>query len=288
MERWPWVCVTDQKLLCKEQDKHQGHTFKPVKDAAEKNKGKLRKALGDLVKENPAFDVLIQDQFAEIAKSEERSDVLQAQVSSQFEVLHQFLRKREEEIQRELEEKRKRSVSAMQRNLFDIQGKAADGQDKEVILWSALEIPRPDLFLQWWHDKGIPVTGRLNWFESEVKNLVVTPCSVSMGPYESHLLFFVWREMLQTIKPGLERLSIKDPGDFNLMVSPEGHSIRQADRIAIKNRKPSASTIQTFKTGRHWRTGESELSGTQDLPRRIGLYLDCEKQQVSFYNADTM
>ena len=46
----------------------------------------------------------------------------------------------------------------MQRNLFDIQGKAADGQDKEVILWSALEIPRPDLFLQVREDHTLTLT----------------------------------------------------------------------------------------------------------------------------------
>ena len=59
---------------------------------------------------------------------------------------------------RELEEKRKRSVSAMQQNLFDIQGKAADGQDKVVILKSALEIPRPDLFLQVREDHTLTLT----------------------------------------------------------------------------------------------------------------------------------
>ena len=40
-EKLKLFCMTDQKLactICKDQEKHQGHTFKPVDEAAKKNK----------------------------------------------------------------------------------------------------------------------------------------------------------------------------------------------------------------------------------------------------------
>ncbi|XP_062393601.1 tripartite motif containing 108 [Sardina pilchardus] len=344
-EKLKLFCESDQKLactICKEQDKHHGHVFKPVKEAADKSKGELKGALGFMMKENQTLSDLSQRQLAEIAQCEKRSAGLKTQVSSQFEALHQFLRKKEKELQAELEQKRGRSVTAMQRNLSDIQRRAVDGREKEVILRTALEIPKPDHFLQWWEDKGYPVLEGMKdkrdgqtKFRSTVKNLVVTPDPLTLGPYESHLPYFVWKEMLQTIRPGPERLSMKDPGDSYLKVSPEGHSVRQVDRSGgmYKSYNPGASTKQTFKSGRHyceldvggkqsWSVGlkvemtaklelpEKEIllhlkngggyvfshDGTEtpvsnapkDPPRRIGLYLDCDKQQVSFYDGDTM
>lgn len=47
----------------------------------------------------------------------------------------------------------------------------------------------------------VHICGRL---KSKVKNLVVTPDSVSMGPYETHMSYFVWKDVLQTIQPGNE------------------------------------------------------------------------------------
>ncbi|XP_064805840.1 nuclear factor 7, brain-like isoform X1 [Oncorhynchus masou masou] len=99
-EKLKLFCETDQRLvcvICRDGEKHRGHTFTPVKEAAEISKNVLRGALGFLVKENREMEGLNQQQASEIIKTKEKSKSLSAHISSCFEELHQFLRRREEE-----------------------------------------------------------------------------------------------------------------------------------------------------------------------------------------------
>ncbi|XP_036399099.1 nuclear factor 7, ovary-like [Megalops cyprinoides] len=119
-------------------------------------------------------------------------------------------------------------------------------REREQMLRSALHISESDRFQQWWISKGSSAVEELrnrggrargprgqaanDEFKSEAKGLCVTPHSPhspSLGPYDSHLQLFVWKEMLQVIKPVLTCVTLEDLHDPLLKVSAD--SVRHVE-----------------------------------------------------------
>ncbi|KAK2855151.1 hypothetical protein Q7C36_007020 [Tachysurus vachellii] len=349
-EKLKLFCETDQKLLCvvcRDGDKHRGHQFKPVKEAAQIIKGIVKGAVGFLVKENEQLNVMTQKHTTEITKTQMRSKELSAQISAQFKEMHHFLKKKEEEVKKQLEAKEQDAITILSKNTSVIKESLMEAKELECNFQTALEMNQPDLFLQWWNEKGFPITERMKTknnvtpdtkYESRVKGLNVIPHSFFLGPYETHLQFFVWKAMLGAVKPVPELLSIKDPGDSYLKVSPGRTSVRQADRQSnlYKDYNPGVISEESFQSGKHyWEievgdkfdwsigvktevgkksknsvtskdpkdvyfeliNGKGYMLSTNDeqipievkrKPRKIGLYLDCDRKQIYFYDADFM
>ncbi|TRY59468.1 hypothetical protein DNTS_017864 [Danionella cerebrum] len=347
-ERLKLFCETDQKLvclICRDGEKHQGHMFKPVEEAAEPRKNLMVEPLSFLAKENQDLQALIKKQSKEISKTEERSQQLSAQISAQFEEMHQFLKRKEDEVKKLLEKEEKDLIEKMKRNRAEIEEKLNVGREKEGVLHSVFETDQPDGFLQWWTDKGQEFVedmkekeskndgaSRTSKFRSTMDSLSLMPNSLFLGLHETHLQFIIWKEMLGSIKPVPDHNVIHDCHDPYLRVSSDGRSVIRTSKKGLflrhKDYRPLARTHKTFQTGQHywevdvgakqdWSVGfdggclsnlnkeiglhlrhdlgycikEYETVTEMDLtvkPHRIGLYLDCDRCQVCFYNAEDM
>ncbi|XP_072535146.1 E3 ubiquitin-protein ligase TRIM62-like [Salminus brasiliensis] len=337
-EKLKLFCETDQKLVCvvcRDGQKHRGHQFKPVKEAAQIVKEVLKGAIGFLTKENQELGDMTEKQAAEVTKTKMRSKSLSEQISAQFAELHQFLRKKEEEVKKELEADERNAVEAMCKNSSVIDERLTEGKETGSVFQAALEIAQPDRFLQWWNEKGLPVTERMKQkddlepeikYGSRVGDLSVIPHSLFLGPSETHLQFFVWKEMLGVIKPVPETPTIKDPADPYLKVAPGGAHVWQTVRKSniFKDYSPGVVSTETFGSGQHywevevgkkldWSVGVQgeKASGAylnlrhgkgytlsfdgdefpadvKGQPSKIGLYLDCQRKHMYFYNADDM
>uniref|UniRef100_UPI003AADD9E0 nuclear factor 7, brain-like n=1 Tax=Centroberyx gerrardi TaxID=166262 RepID=UPI003AADD9E0 len=225
-EKLKLFCETDQQLacvVCRDGEKHDGHKFKPVKEAATSLRQELEKGLENLPGDIRAIESLANTQREEITKTQETSRQLMAQISTQFEEMHQFLRKREDEIKKELQEKEREAVEKMNEKLNAMNTALSESRELEVKATSVLEIPDSERFLQSWTEDNTMMTPE-RLFRPRAKDLQVTCSSLCLGPYESHLQFFVWKEMLQVIKPRPELLSLKTD-NTGVTVSDDGRSL---------------------------------------------------------------
>ncbi|XP_071391290.1 nuclear factor 7, ovary-like [Centroberyx affinis] len=225
-EKLKLFCETDQQLacvICRDGEKHDGHKFKPIKEAATSLRQELEMGMENLPGDIHAIESLANTQREEITKTKETSCQLMSQISTQFEEMHQFLRKREDEIKKELQEKEREAVEKMSEKLNAMDTALSERRELEVKVTSVLEIQDSEWFLQSWTEDNTMMTPE-RLFRPRADDLQVAYSSLYLGPYESHLQFFVWKEMLQMIKPRAELLSLKRD-NTGVTVSDDGRSL---------------------------------------------------------------
>ncbi|XP_051806200.1 zinc-binding protein A33-like [Acanthochromis polyacanthus] len=225
-EKLKLFCVTEQQLtciICRDGEKHEGHKFKPIKEAAASQRKELETFVQDVIDDIHAIESLANTQREEMTKSKETSEQLMTQIGRQFEEMHQFLQRREDEIKNELKHKEEDGIEKMSHSLKSIETALSERKEMEVKATSILEISDSEKFLKsWTEDKSMMTTEDL--FRPRANELQVVNTSLSLGPYESHLQFFMWKEMLQVIQPRAEWLSLKRDSTV-LSVSDDGRRL---------------------------------------------------------------
>uniref|UniRef100_A0A3Q2CPZ2 Nuclear factor 7, brain-like n=1 Tax=Cyprinodon variegatus TaxID=28743 RepID=A0A3Q2CPZ2_CYPVA len=224
-------CVTDQQLtciICRDCEKHEGHKFKPIKEAAASIRKEVEAFLGKDFHDFSKIENLAKSQNEEIRKTKEKSQQLRTQISGQFQEMHQFLRRREDEIMNELNQKEADELKEMRDGLElgekmkaileiteedeimnELNQKEADelkemrdGLELGEKMKAILEITEPEILLKCWSEDNSMKT-------KNPLNLQLVNSSLSVGLYESHLQLFMWKEMLQVIQPKAKKLSFK-------------------------------------------------------------------------------
>ncbi|XP_018534691.1 nuclear factor 7, ovary isoform X3 [Lates calcarifer] len=225
-EKLKLFCVTDQQLaciICRDGERHEGHKFNPVKEAAASLRRELETGMEKLCGDIDATESLASTQREEITKTKKKSQQLMTQICRQFEEMHQFLRKREDEIKNDLKHREEDAVEKMSETLHTMETALSESRELEGRVTSALEIKDPERFLKCWSEENNRKTPE-HLFRPRADELQVVNTALCLGPYESHLQFFVWKEMLQVIQPRAELLSLKRKST-DLIVSDDGRCI---------------------------------------------------------------
>ncbi|KAF6726048.1 Zinc-binding protein A33 [Oryzias melastigma] len=210
-EKFKLFCLTDLQLaciICRDGEKHEGHKFKPIKEASQSLRSNLETFLQRAAEDINATKQLTKAQRENIKETREKSKQLMVQISRQFQEMHQFLRKREDEINNELKCQEADAVEKMMEALTTMETALCESKELESKAASALKITDPEKFLRTWTEGGSPMTQE-SLFKSRANTLQVVNRALSLEQYESHLQLFMWKEMLQVISPREERLTLK-------------------------------------------------------------------------------
>ncbi|XP_043541183.1 zinc-binding protein A33-like, partial [Chiloscyllium plagiosum] len=115
-------CETDRKLIClicRDCREHKSHDLRPINEAVEIYKDKLKSSLDSLTEKKSA---VLQTELTQKRKiSEEQASSLQTHITSEFTKMRQILTEKEQRLLRVLGEEEERIVEPMEKNLREIQ-----------------------------------------------------------------------------------------------------------------------------------------------------------------------
>uniref|UniRef100_A0A8C6UIZ7 Uncharacterized protein n=1 Tax=Neogobius melanostomus TaxID=47308 RepID=A0A8C6UIZ7_9GOBI len=306
-EKLKLYCITDQQLacvICRDSQKHESHKFKPVSEAAALVRAELQILLNKLSADTDALERLVQSQREEVDSTKRQSGELKSLISSKFEEMYKFLQKREQELTDKVKRDDENGFRKMTEKLCDIEAAIAENRKLEATVTSALQIQDHERFLKTWSEEEEVKAVKCS-FRPKGGDFQVQKTELSLGPYESHLQLFVWKEMLQVVTPREERLLL-ETDQTSLMVSQDQRSYGYCNGV------PNSFAGQHYwevYVGQHshWEIGLSQNylthnAGTfqfhtsghsstlevQGKPQKIGIYLNCPRKELSFYNADNM
>uniref|UniRef100_A0A672IEY5 Uncharacterized protein n=1 Tax=Salarias fasciatus TaxID=181472 RepID=A0A672IEY5_SALFA len=284
-EKLKLFCITDQQLtciICRDAERHEGHTFKPIKEADAALRKELETFLQNVSGDISAVEGLADRQREEISKSRKKSENLMTQISNQFREMHQFLTRREKQIENELKQKQEDEMKRMDESLRAVETVLCENRELQVKVNSALEIKDSESFLKSWTEDENRKAKRAS-FRPRATGLKVENTSFSLWPYESHLQFFVWKEMLEIIQPraDAQRLQNFTSGQHYWEVD-----VGSADcwKLGIKNYFLDYDGQRYAVCGQ----GRNRNITISNTPQKFGFYLNCSSKQLSFYDADSM
>uniref|UniRef100_A0A8C7X1T7 Uncharacterized protein n=1 Tax=Oryzias sinensis TaxID=183150 RepID=A0A8C7X1T7_9TELE len=310
-EKFKLFCLTDLQLaciICRDGEKHEGHRFKPIKEAAQSLRTDLEMFLQSVAEDINVMEQLAKAQQENLRVTGERSKQLMVQIGRQFQEMHQFLRKREDEIKNELKCQEADGVEKMKEALTTMETALCQSKDLESKAASVLKITDPEKFLRKWTEGGSTMT-RESLFKSRTNTLQVVNRKLCLEQHESHLQLFMWKEMLQMITPREERLTLKSSSP-QVAVSDDGRSVfsgataqkSQADanvfghywEINVGNRDFWEVGIENYflqyKEQKYAACGQNitrELE-FENKPQKIGIYLNFCSNKLIFFDADNM
>ncbi|XP_033825646.1 tripartite motif containing 108 [Periophthalmus magnuspinnatus] len=312
-EKLKLFCVTDQRLaciICRDGEEHDGHKFKPIKEAAAALRRGLDPGLANMASDIEEIQNLREAQSLERSKAKELSGKLQSQIQQQFEVLHQHLRKREEQVIADLKTKEEEALQKMSHSLSSMDSALAQCTEQRDSWQQLLQVTDPEMFLKCWTEQSSATLQ----YKKQSKGLSVVQSPAFQSPFQSHLQFFMWKELLQVVEPRPILLTLQDDSS----TVPKNN-----DKYYHFHGSQSPQTFQLFSTsefssGQHYWEVEVELRsfwrvGVRDyfleyenqkyfsckpnksvpvsfsgVLRSLGVYLDCSSLSLSFYNAESM